>query len=70
MTIGGDKSVFPWTSTERYGKPAIAFHWISYTLFARAGIHAQVALWHHCIRHDDVLRRMWPRPPGSRTARP
>jgi cytochrome b561 len=29
-------------------------------LFALAGVHALAALWHHFIRRDGVLRRMWP----------
>jgi cytochrome b561 len=34
--------------------------YLAYALFALAGLHALAALWHHYIRHDDVLRRMWP----------
>ena len=34
--------------------------YLAYALFALAGVHALAALWHHFIRHDDVLRRMWP----------
>jgi cytochrome b561 len=34
--------------------------YLAYALFALAGIHAAAALWHHFIRHDNVLRRMWP----------
>jgi cytochrome b561 len=34
--------------------------YLAYALFALAGIHAVAALWHHFIRHDSVLRRMWP----------
>lgn len=34
--------------------------YLAYALFALAGIHALAALWHHFVRHDDVLRRMWP----------
>jgi cytochrome b561 len=36
--------------------------YLAYALFALAGIHALAALWHHFVRHDGVLRRMWPRP--------
>jgi cytochrome b561 len=32
----------------------------AYVLFALAGVHALAALWHHFIRGDGVLRRMWP----------
>jgi cytochrome b561 len=34
--------------------------YLAYALFAVAGLHALAALWHHFIRHDGVLRRMWP----------
>jgi cytochrome b561 len=44
--------------------------YLAYSLFALAGVHALAALWHHFIRHDDVLRRMWPRSAGTRTSRP
>jgi len=47
-------------------KPAI-FHptedihgYLAYALFALAGAHAIAALWHHFVRHDGVLGRMWP----------
>ncbi len=33
---------------------------LAYVLFGLVGIHALAALWHHFVRHDDVLRRMWP----------
>ncbi len=33
--------------------------YLAYTLFALAGIHALAALWHHFIRRDGVLLRMW-----------
>jgi cytochrome b561 len=35
--------------------------YLAYALFALVGLHACAALWHHFIRHDGVLRRMWPR---------
>jgi cytochrome b561 len=34
--------------------------YLAYALFALAGIHLLVALWHHFVRHDGLLRRMWP----------
>jgi cytochrome b561 len=34
--------------------------YLAYGLFGLAGIHALAALWHHFVRHDGVLRRMWP----------
>jgi cytochrome b561 len=43
--------------------------YLAYALFALAGIHAIAALWHHFIRHDGVLRRMWPSSKGSHAAR-
>lgn len=36
--------------------------YLAYALFTLVGIHALAALWHHFVRHDDVLRRMWPQP--------
>jgi cytochrome b561 len=36
--------------------------YLAYALFGLAGLHAAAALYHHLIRRDDVLRRMWPRP--------
>ena len=36
--------------------------YLAYALFALAGIHALAAFWHHFVRHDGVLGRMWPRP--------
>lgn len=34
--------------------------YLAYGLFALAGMHALAAVWHHFIRGDGVLRRMWP----------
>lgn len=34
--------------------------YLAYGLFGLAGLHALAALWHHLIRRDGVLRRMWP----------
>jgi len=34
--------------------------YLAYTLFAVAGLHALAALWHHFIRRDGVLSRIWP----------
>jgi cytochrome b561 len=34
--------------------------YLAYALFALAGVHALAALWHHFMKHDGVLRRMWP----------
>jgi cytochrome b561 len=34
--------------------------YLAYALFAFAGVHALTALWHHFVRHDWILRRMWP----------
>jgi cytochrome b561 len=38
--------------------------YLAYGLFGLAGIHALAALWHHFVRRDAVLGRMWPT--GSR----
>jgi len=43
--------------------------YLAYALFTLVGIHVLAALWHHFIRHDGVLRRMWPRSAGRRVAR-
>ena len=34
--------------------------YLAYTLFTVAGLHALAALWHHYIRRDGMLSRMWP----------
>jgi cytochrome b561 len=40
--------------------------YLAYTLFSLIGIHVLAALWHHFVRHDDILRRMWPAARGTR----
>jgi cytochrome b561 len=39
--------------------------YLAYALFALAGMHALAALWHHFIRGDGLLRRMWPKTFGA-----
>jgi cytochrome b561 len=34
--------------------------YLAYCVFALAAAHAAAALWHQFIKHDGVLRRMWP----------
>jgi cytochrome b561 len=34
--------------------------YLAYGLFALIGLHVLAALWHHFIRRDGVLLRMWP----------
>lgn len=34
--------------------------YLAYALFTVAGLHALAALWHHFVRHDGILLRMWP----------
>jgi cytochrome b561 len=34
--------------------------YLAYALFTLVGIHVLAALWHQFVRHDGVLRRMWP----------
>jgi cytochrome b561 len=34
--------------------------YLAYCVFALAGAHAAAALWHHFVKRDGVLRRMWP----------
>jgi cytochrome b561 len=36
--------------------------YLAYALFGLAGIHLLAALWHQLVRHDGLLRRMWPAP--------
>lgn len=44
--------------------------YLAYALFALAGFHALVALWHQFILRDGLLGRMWPakRPTGNETS--
>jgi cytochrome b561 len=37
--------------------------YLAYGLWALVGLHALAALWHHFIRRDGVLMRMWPGAP-------
>jgi cytochrome b561 len=41
--------------------------YLAYALFALVGLHVLAALWHHFVRHDGVLRRMWPVYKGDRS---
>lgn len=42
-------------------RPTEAIHgYLAYVLFALAALHALAALWHHFVRRDGVLLRMWP----------
>jgi cytochrome b561 len=34
--------------------------YLAYALFALIGLHVLAALWHHFVRRDRVLLRMWP----------
>jgi len=34
--------------------------YLAYGAFGLAAAHAMAALWHHFIKHDGVLRRIWP----------
>lgn len=34
--------------------------YLAYFLFTLVGIHALAALWHHFVRRDGILLRMWP----------
>jgi cytochrome b561 len=34
--------------------------YLAYALFTLAGLHLLAALWHQFVRHDGLLRRMWP----------
>ena len=39
--------------------------YLAYALFTLAGLHTLAALWHHFVRRDGVLQRMWPESGGS-----
>jgi cytochrome b561 len=43
--------------------------YLAYALFALVGINVLAALWHQFIRHDGVLRRMWPGSTGKHVGR-
>lgn len=34
--------------------------WAAWGLGAMVSLHTAAALWHHCVRRDNVLRAMWP----------
>jgi len=36
--------------------------YLAYGLFGVAAVHILAALWHHFVRRDGFLRRMWPAP--------
>jgi cytochrome b561 len=42
--------------------------YLAYALFTLVGIHVLAALWHQFVRHDGVLRRMWPGSAGRHVA--
>jgi cytochrome b561 len=41
--------------------------YLAYALFALAAVHIAAALWHHFVKRDGLLRRMWPSAPKPRT---
>jgi cytochrome b561 len=43
--------------------------YLAYGIFGIAALHALAALWHHFVKHDGVLRRMWPAAPAARVQR-
>jgi cytochrome b561 len=62
-------NLFGWFSVPAFdpgnralGEQVVDLHGLgANVLLAVAGLHAAAALWHHFIRHDGVLRRMWPK---------
>jgi cytochrome b561 len=49
-------------STRAIFHPTEDIHgYLAYGLFALAGLHILAALWHHFVRKDGVLMRIWPR---------
>ncbi len=48
-------------SKTQWREDIVDFHGLlANSLFALAGLHAAAAVWHHTIKKDNVLRRMWP----------
>jgi cytochrome b561 len=48
-------------SNRRVFHPTEDIHgYLAYGLFGLIGLHLLASLWHHFIRHDGVLLRMWP----------
>ncbi len=48
-------------SNRRIFHPTENVHgYLAYGLFALLGLHVLAALWHHFVRRDAVLLRMWP----------
>jgi cytochrome b561 len=43
-----------------YGKAEEIHELLAYSLFGLAGLHGLAALWHHFVRKDGLLARMWP----------
>lgn len=48
-------------SDKQLRRTVVEFHELAAnTLLIVAGLHAAAALWHHYVRKDRVMRRMWP----------
>jgi cytochrome b561 len=41
--------------------------YLAYALFALAAAHISAALWHHFVRRDGILARMWPSAAAARS---
>jgi len=41
--------------------------YLAYALFALAAVHISAALWHHFVRRDGILARMWPTAAAARS---
>jgi cytochrome b561 len=41
--------------------------YLAYALFALAAVHISAALWHHFVRRDGILARMWPSAAAARS---
>jgi cytochrome b561 len=61
LDLGLFKIAFGVKSNRAIFHPTEDVHgYLAYALFALAGLHALAALWHHFVRRDGVLLRMWP----------
>jgi cytochrome b561 len=61
LDLGFAQIHFGVTKNRAIFEPTEDLHgYLAYGIFALAGAHIAAALWHHFVKHDGVLRRMWP----------
>jgi cytochrome b561 len=59
--LGLFKVNFGIASNRAVFRPTEDLHgYLAYALFGLAAAHILAALWHHFVRHDGLLARMWP----------